>query len=198
MTITLKILIPLLLVSYLTGCSTVQPVKQSPPETIKKTLPNKTLHTWHAIGAIAIWTPHGNTTAHWRWQQQNAHYTLQLAGPFNSGAIQITGQPGNVQLTTANGTIHTARSAEQLLLNETGWSLPVSFLYSWLRGSPVPHLPATITKNTHQQISLFTQNGWTIRYLDFTAINGFTLPVKIIIKKQGVNLRIVIRQWKIP
>ena len=70
-------------------------------------------------------------------------FTLRLHGPFGQGSVLIEGQPGSVSLRRANGQVTRAGSAEALLSQELGWSVPVSVMRYWILGRPAPDYPVT-------------------------------------------------------
>jgi outer membrane lipoprotein LolB len=109
--------------------------------------------------------------------------------------MTLTGQPGHVMLETASGKKFVANSLEQLFVQQTGLNLPVSDLYFWIRGLPVPNLPMQKQFDPYGRLSLLTQQDWQIQFLRYTHANQLDLPNKIFIKNQHINLKLVITTW---
>jgi outer membrane lipoprotein LolB len=157
------------------------------------------------LASIDNWTAQGNIAAHsdqkgwnasFNWHQEANKYTLALFGPLGVDRTELTGSPGQVTLTSGSRTI-TASSPEILLQQQTGWNLPVSDLYYWLRGLPAPkgHYARSFDMNNH--IVHLRQDGWDIRYLRYLSINGVDLPDRLLLINSTFQVRIVITQWHI-
>ncbi|MCL4405901.1 MAG: lipoprotein insertase outer membrane protein LolB [Firmicutes bacterium] len=156
------------------------------------------LTTWNVNALIAIqnYTPPAqNITATLQWQQTNQHYTILIFGPLGSGTAKLIGGPGQVSLITPDGKVHTAHSPEELLTRETHWRLPVSHLYYWIRGLPVPNLPADKQLDQYNHLIQLSQQGWVVQYLDYTSHHALDLPDRISLSNPALHVKIVIKQW---
>jgi outer membrane lipoprotein LolB len=183
----------------LTGCSTLPATKtannlNSSWDSRQKAL--SALNTWQTKGAVAFKQGNEGTSASLYWEQiDKEHYTLILQGPLGAGAIKINGLPSSVTMTSQDNQTITAPSAEELLKTQTGWSLPVSYLYYWARGLPVPTLAAEIDYDTYHHITELKQAGWDIRYLQYTAVNDIDLPSKMTLQQSSFTTRLIFSQW---
>ena len=45
------------------------------------------------------------------------------------------------------------------------------------------------------QLLTLKQDGWDINYENYTEINGLTLPNKIVLKSDKVNLKLLVEKW---
>lgn len=156
------------------------------------------IQTWNIKGVMAIRTNAGSEggSAHLEWQQRQQRYTLMLWGPLGADAIKITGQPGHVSLETANGKKFSASSPELLLVQQTGWQLPMTSLYYWIRGLPVPGLPARKQLDAYHHLVSLHQQGWTVDYLRYGAVNQVDVPSKISLQNWRLQVKIIINQWQ--
>jgi len=189
-----------LLFFSLVGCSTL-PRKMPPPYNHSLSWEKREgalngITSWDIQGLTAVRTPDNAWTANLRWQQREGNYALSLWGPLGVNSFQLTGAPGNVILKTGNGKTYHATSPEELLAKQTGWILPVSNLFYWVRGLPVPTIPSKIQFDPYHHITQLNQAGWTIRYLSYTSAKHTDLPAKIYITHPPLQLKIVIHQWK--
>ena len=155
-----------------------------------------TITSWDIEGLTAVRTPDNAWTANLQWQQHEENYALSLWGPLGVSSFQLRGAPGNVILKTGAGKTYRATSPEELLAKETGWILPVSHLFYWVRGLPVPNMPSNMTFDPYHHIKQLNQAGWTIRYLSYTSAKHTDLPAKIYITHPPLQLKIVIHEWK--
>lgn len=156
------------------------------------------LSSWTVNGAIGIQQQNKANSASLYWQQTNQNnYVLNLQGPLGAGAMKITGTKQQVTMLTGNNKTYTATSAEALLKTQTGWYLPVSSLYYWAKGLPVPGVQATKKYDQYHHLAQLTQQGWQISYLRYTAVGTIDLPSKIILKKAPFTIKLIFSQWKI-
>lgn len=188
----------------LASCATVSPPKVEP------TTPQKTIawenrvstlssiENWDLKGLIAIRQSKDAVSANWTWQQQaNHHYTISLFGPLGSNSVQLTGSPDHVSLEMSDGKKFTAKTPEELVAQQSGWRLPVSSLYFWIRGLPVPGVPSQKQFDTEKHLTTLIQQGWRIQYLNYTPVNQMDLPSKMTLNNAELNVKIVIKHWQL-
>ncbi len=156
------------------------------------------IQQWQLTGKIGVQTPEnaGSATLNWVESQQH-HYTLSLVGPLGAGGVTLTGQPGLVTMDTADGKHYTAQTPEQLLTEQIGWDLPVSYLYYWIRGLPVPDLPSQTQFDTSHRLTWLVQQHIQVHYLSYTHVGMIDLPNKIFITSPLVKIKIIIYNWKL-
>ncbi len=151
---------------------------------------------WDLKGLIAIRAAKDGGSANWHWRQSKNNYTISLFGPFGANSFTLTGTPSSVLLETSDGKKFNATTPELLLAQQTGWQLPISNLYYWIRGLPVPGVPAQKQFDTYHHLTALTQQGWTIHYLRYVSVNQIDLPNKIFLDNSQVNVKIIINQWQ--
>jgi len=182
----------------LTSCATLPPPAQNQDSSWaqrSKTLSQ--IQQWHLQGAIGIRTPEDNLSATLTWeQQQNQHYILSLWGPLGTQSFTLKGEPHQVMLTLSDGREWKASSPEALIEQQLHWRLPVSSLYYWIRGLPVPRLLAQKQFDAYHHLTVLNQQGWTIQFLRYASINGIDLPTKITLTYPQLSVKIVITQWQ--
>jgi outer membrane lipoprotein LolB len=184
------------LLAALTSCTTFSPA--SPPLKMswkERQLKLKRLNTWNIQGVIAIHATSNSGSATLNWQQTHQNYVLALFGPLGMGSIQIQGQPGNVLLRNAQGQEYRARSPEQLLHDQTGWDLPISSLYYWVRGLPAPGPVSKYEFDAYHRIAKLTQQNWQIYFRQYGRFHQNELPTKIELVHPGLKIKLVIYEW---
>jgi outer membrane lipoprotein LolB len=155
------------------------------------------LQNWSAQGSAAAHANNKGWNAYYHWQQNNANYSLIMFGPLGMDRMQITGSPGQATLITPAQKTFTASNPETLLLQQTGWSLPVSDLYYWLRGLPDPHSRFKRSFDLSNHLANLYQDGWEIRYLRYVSVNNIDLPDRILLSNNQWQVRLVISQWQL-
>lgn len=196
-------LILILTCLWLTSCATVQPApKLAQNESMDWGQRVHTLNDvqkWNLHAQIALRQLHTSQawSANLQWSQQKQNYHIALFGPLGTNSYELNGRPGNVELSMADGKHFTATSPETLLAKQTGWSLPVSNLYYWIRGLPVPSMSADKQFDNYYHLTVLKQDGWTIQYLRYTSVDRIDIPSKIFLNNPDLNVKIVISQWDI-
>jgi len=153
------------------------------------------MEDWDLKGLIAIRNTNDAWSANWRWQQHQHNYVIDLVGPLGANPIQLTGSPNTVTLTTSDGKKFNSNSPESLLEKQLGWRLPVSSLYYWIRGLPVPDVVAQKQFDSSHRLMVLIQQGWRIEYLHYTT-GKIELPAKISLNNSALNVKIIINQWQ--
>ena len=98
-----------------------------------------------------------------------------------------------------DGKIFKANSPEDLILQQLGYELPVSYLEYWVRAMPAPNSRADFTLNEQNQLSQINQDGWTINYKDHRQYGNFILPrrVEVTRPRNDIRLRFVSLTWNL-
>lgn len=183
----------------LTGCASMSPpaAKESTVtwETRKAQL--EQLHSWQISGKIAVITAQDSGSASVDWLERSGSYTISMYGPLGANGITMKGSAGHVTLKTSDGKTVTAPSAEELLSQQWGWKLPLSYLKYWVRGIPVPNLPSQNTFDAAHRLASLSQSGYTIQYQGYTTSGTLDLPQHLSISSPALKSKIVIYKWNI-
>lgn len=193
------------MLSSLIGCATTPaPVSNTPavpsPSAMTWDQREKVLsqvHSWDIDAKIAIRNQKGADSANMQWKQANQQYSILLFGPLGSNQVRLTGKPGSVQLEMADGKKVNASSPEILLNQQTGYRLPVSNLYYWIRGMPVPNVAAQKRFDNENRLLELSQSGWLIQFSGYSAKGKIDMPDKIFLSNQAMTVKIIIHQWQI-
>ncbi len=186
----------------LTGCATLSPSASSTPsqpavswQQRQQQLQNIT--AWQLRGVIGVQQPDKNDSASINWQQLDAqHYALRLFGPFGAGAVDVQGAPGRVSLeSSSQPKPMVAADAESLIAQQTGWNMPVGYLYYWVRGIPAAGVGSRTTLDKQNRLSVLNQAGWEVEYLGYSSVNGIDLPDKLVLTNANFRVKLVIKSW---
>lgn len=130
------------------------------------------------------------------WQQNpDSEYLIHFSDPAGQGAMQLAGNPEQVELVLANGDRYQAKDADTLLRQETDWELPISSLWYWIRGLPDPGLALQAGFNGEGLPARFDQDGWMVDYQSYHHIDNHSFPRKITIKKGELRLKLIVMNW---
>lgn len=159
---------------------------------------------WQLTGKLGIRIPGDNGSARMNWQQRFQEYDIDLSGPMGSNRFSIKGRDGEVTLLQAGFEPQVASSAEELILANTGWTIPVAQLAWWVRALPAPDEPVSrLQRDEQRQLVELEQAGWIIQYSNYRAVtrpdqNGaVALPGRVIASWGDIRLTLVIRDWQL-
>lgn len=195
-------ILSLFIILFLTSCATITPSTTTQPSKAATWPQRQTqlsaIHNWILHSAFSVRDQQQTSMGSLTWQQQGNYFSQRIAGPFNLGGVLIQGRPGNVTLIKSANEQASASSPEALLQQQLNLRLPVSNLYYWIRGIPVPNV-ATSQEQFDQANHLVSlrQQGWQINYLNFTNVNGIDLPSTIQLNNSELQVKIVVKQWQI-
>lgn len=183
----------------LTGCTSMSPPA---PATSNVTWQARQpqlakLQNWHISGKLAVITAQDSGSATVDWSEKAGNYTISLYGPLGANAITLKGTPGHVTMKTSDGKTASASTPEQLLAQQWGWHLPLSSIKYWVRGLPVPNVPAQNSFDGAHRLATLSQQGFTIQYQGYTTANGIDLPQHLVITSPSIKSKIVIYRWSL-
>ena len=171
----LALAVPLLLLAM--GCATTSPTPR---------IPVLDLADWEVRGKLGVRSPEraGNLGFHWR--QEGDRFTIRFLGPLGVNVGEVS---GTAEFATArfDGELREG-PINELLLEELGGTLPLSYLYWWIRAAPDPASPA------ERLPSGFRQAGWQI-----VATPGDAgLPRRLDISQgEAMKLRLAALRWQL-
>ena len=153
------------------------------------------VHQWHIIGVVGVKKGKKAYSANLDWRQNFHQYNMDFYGPLGTGNTRIQGDQQQAMLTTHQGKIYRAYSAEGLMEETLGWSVPVYGLLYWVRGLPVTGFPAGYKINRYGFLSHLSQQVWSIDYQQYQSVGSHILPQKILLKRGDLSVTLVIDDW---
>lgn len=154
------------------------------------------LDHWQLSGRIVISNGHEVWQGRIRWDQQGEGYAIEMRGPLGSGQMQLTGTAQEVILRTADNQVFYADSAERLLREHTGISMPVVGLRYWVTGVPEPaHGHDEEFIDAEGRLTELSQDNWRVQLRRYTAVDDLQLPDKLFIEKSDVRVKMVVDRW---
>jgi outer membrane lipoprotein LolB len=155
-----------------------------------------TIKSWSIQGSLGI-TYNGKTDiVSFEWLNTDKNYTIDIHSPLNLASVHIVGDSHQVTLWKSGKRRMTAATAEELMQDQLGWSLPISSLVYWIRALPSPSSPIELQAlDEYNHLIQLQQNGWTIQYLSFMPVDEVDLPTKMVVQSSQVRCKIAIKKW---
>src|SRR5690554_3950347 len=154
------------------------------------------IDAWQINGKLGIRSEQESGSAILFWLQRQDYFDISLSGPLGQGSTRLTGRQGAVSLEIANRGTFTATTAEALMQQQLGWSLPVEHLLWWVRGLPAPQIKSRVQLNDDSLLATLEQDQWLVEYLSYRNENGLQLPERIKLSGADLNITLVIKQWQ--
>lgn len=198
----------IILCAALSSCATEptsqQPISAMQPSTIQhiswseRQQQLQKIKQWQIRGSVAVKAkpPLQSFSASLNWRQKYSHYAIYLFGPLGIGTIKIYGQPGKFILQTAANEKFIASSPTQLIKQQLGIILPVTSLFYWIRGLPLPTAAASKKFDNFGHLTTIKQQNWQITYLSYVTATGTDLPRAMLLRHRNFYIKITINHWK--
>ncbi|MSP86172.1 MAG: outer membrane lipoprotein LolB [Methylotenera sp.] len=129
------------------------------------------------------------------WQHDNVSDDIALYSPLGGQIASIKRTVEKVTLEDAKGNSISAADAEMLTQTALGWRLPLTGLADWSLGRPARNTAQASVWDAQGHLISLKQDGWDIEYQNYSAQNGYFLPNKILLKSEGVTLKLLVEQW---
>jgi outer membrane lipoprotein LolB len=146
-------------------------------------------------GRLAVSNGDDGGSGSFVWQQQGEEVDFSLNVPLSSTQWHLVAVPGKATLGDNKGHQFTGFTAEDLLLEHTGWRVPVAQLRYWMLGLRAPGQIATLMLDGKGLPKQLQQDGWQIDYRSY--MNGEPpKPNKVFAQRGKDQVRVSVRAWE--
>ena len=176
---------------FLAGCATTPPT----PQPVAR--PAQIEHASFALnGRIAVNHDGKRSSSSVRWTHHPADDEILLFAPLGQTMARIHRDADEVVLDTSDKH-YAAEDTEELTQRVLGWHLPLEGLQYWVLALPAPGSQASIERDANGQVSVMRQDGWEIRYTRYAAQASDSLPLRMSLQREGMELQLLIDEWEI-
>lgn len=147
-------------------------------------------------GRIAVKHDGERSSSNVRWTHRPAEDEILLLAPLGQTVARIHRDAGGVVLDTSDKH-YDAQDTEELTQRALGWHLPLAGLQYWALALPAPGSKADVERDANGQISVMHQDGWAIRYTRYAAQTPDSLPLRVSLQREGMELQLLIDEWEI-
>jgi outer membrane lipoprotein LolB len=176
----------LLLTLLLAGCAT-------PPVAVQRLTQADAPFAFN--GRVSVKQGEQRDSAGVRWVHSAAEDEILLLAPLGQTVARIHRDAQEVTL-DASGKHYTAQDMENLMQQALGWQLPLSGLRHWVTALPSPEGEFSVEHDVNGQVSLMHQQGWEIVYSRYAAETPDALPLKLNLKRDGMEVLLLIDEWE--
>lgn len=157
---------------------------------------------WAFQGRVAVSKGKDGGSGRIDWKQEGRRYVVELSAPVTRQSWKLSGDAhsGGGRLEGLSGGPREGEDAQHLLLEATGWDIPVNQLPEWIRG-----LVAAGTGDGAQAIERdgegrprrMQQMGWQVQYLDWYPAGAGrpAVPRRIEASRGDAKVRLLVDQW---
>jgi outer membrane lipoprotein LolB len=149
---------------------------------------------WRFTGRIAVSTDGRGGSGRIEWVQDGDDFDVRLSAPVTRQGWRLQRAQGRVRLEGLEGGVREGTDAEALLLEATGWRLPVADMAAWVRGVRGTGSPATVEADTEGRPIRIGQSGWGIEYPAWDAAAP-PLPTRVNATQGEAKVRLAIETW---
>ncbi len=147
-------------------------------------------------GRLAIKHEGARSSAGMRWSHRGGGDEILLFTPLGQTIARIDRNLQGVVLDTSDKH-YAAPDAGELTRQVLGWHLPLDGLRYWVLALPAPESKAGIERDANGQVSKMRQDGWAIRYTRYAAQTPDSLPLRISLQREEVEIQLLIDEWEI-
>ncbi len=156
------------------------------------------IQSWDIKGRIAVKNEKESGTVTLFWNQFLTNYEIRFVAPLGQGTYILTGSPSGVVMKVPKDITIVADDAEQLLREGLGWDVHLNGLRFWVRGLPEPNINySELLLDEQGRLINMEQSGFNVSVSRYTEQDGISLPEKLMIKSDNIQLKVIIQNWKI-
>tara|TARA_B100001250_G_scaffold411319_1_gene439698 strand:- start:354 stop:947 length:594 start_codon:yes stop_codon:yes gene_type:complete len=194
-----KIILFFTVILLISACSSIPNVKSDLQFRQWKTHQARVdkIESWSIKGRAAIQSENNSATFLLHWDQFNSDYELRFISSLGQGTYLLKGTEDGVVMTTPKNKIFTSDTPENLIREKLGWDVDLTGLKYWVRGVPEPNVRySQLLLDEKGRLQDMKQSGFFVSILRYTDKENFSLPEKLFIRSNNIQLRLVIQNWE--
>ena len=154
---------------------------------------------WSLVGRIAVSNDGNGGSGRIDWRQDGQRFEVALSAPVTRQSWRLSGDAAQARLEGLEGGTRQGPDPRQLLVEATGWDIPVVALADWVRGMRSSKLePALIVYGADGRPARIVQGGWQVDYVwpEASLAGGSeVMPTRVDAQQGGARVRLLVDQW---
>jgi len=152
---------------------------------------------WDLRGRLAVSQGEQAGNAGIRWRQRGEDFDIVLSAPITGQNWRLYSKDGVARLEGLEGGPREGSDAEALLLEATGWRLPIGAMRDWVRGSRgiAAQSLEQLQWDQHGRPALLGRGGWTVEYREWFE-GPVPLPRRVYARNAEASVRLVVDAWE--
>jgi outer membrane lipoprotein LolB len=148
--------------------------------------------------SVGIKTPDDSLSGNLHWQQDSATYNARLSNFLGISLFELS-ETEQGSAITIKGETYRAVDTSTLLLQLSGWSMPLHDMPLWLKGLPGSK-GRDIMRDEFGRVTAFNLTDstgivWRLQYQGFFP-DSLALPRRMLLQSSDSQIKIVIRSWQ--
>lgn len=189
-----------IIILLLSACTTLQP--PAPTETPLSNNEREhhilAMQQFSVQATLGIKTPDESVSGNLLWQQNITNYHARLSTFLGISLFELN-ETEQGSAITIKGETYRAIDTSTLLLQLSGWSMPLHDMPLWLRGLP-GNKGRDILRDEFGRVTAFNLTDstgivWRLEYQSFFP-DRLALPRRVLLQSNDSQIKIVIRSWK--
>lgn len=162
------------------------------------------LDHWQLDGRLNIRQGRESDTINLHWTQHGEQVSIRLSATLlGLGGVAIEGDSALVRVEKNGEEARLLPGLDALSREYLDYDFPAVYLLWWVRGLPVPGLPAEPVLDQNQLLHSLVQTDpagqrWELGFENYERVGPVILPRRINLQSQGVLLRFLVSDWQLP
>ncbi|GAB3731525.1 lipoprotein insertase outer membrane protein LolB [Luteimonas pelagia] len=157
---------------------------------------------WSLAGRVALTNGERGGSGRLDWRQAGDTAEVALSAPVTRQSWRLRDGPSGAVIEGLEGGPRQGPDAGRLLLESTGWDIPVEALPSWLRGVRAEGEPARMEFGADGRLAVLEQAGWRITFDRWGlpegapgGTDGPAMPHRIEATRGAARVRLLVDAW---
>lgn len=147
-------------------------------------------------GRISVKYDGERSSANLHWKHLADDDDVLLLAPLGMTVAHIRRDEHGTEM-DASGRHYAARDSGELMQRVLGWHLPLDGLQYWVLARPQPGVGAEEKRDIDGRMDMLRQDGWEIRYTRYAAQASDSLPLRMTLQREGLEILLLVDEWQV-